>query len=113
MARFLVGFFLEESCGKCVPCREGTRQMYAILSRICEGRGTDADLPLLVRLATTIRSAAVCGLGAMASGATMATLEHFRDEFEAHVYRRECPAGVCEMTRPTACCQTASSAAPR
>jgi NADH:ubiquinone oxidoreductase subunit F (NADH-binding) len=111
MARFLVGFFLEESCGKCVPCREGTRQMYEILSRICEGRGTDADLRSCASgHHDTI--AAVCGLGAMASGATMATLEHFRDEFER---LRVSPSArrVCEMTRPTACCQTASSAAPR
>jgi len=96
MARFLVGFFLAESCGKCVPCREGTKQMHRILSRICEGRGTMDDLSLLERLAKTVRSAAVCGMGAMAPGAAMTTLEHFRDEFEAHVRRRECPAGVCE-----------------
>ncbi len=113
MARFLVGFFLEESCGKCVPCREGTHQMHRILSRICEGRGTQADLSLLERLATTLKSAAVCGMGAMAPGAAMATLEHFRDEFEAHIHRRECPAGVCEMAHSATCCQAASCAASR
>jgi len=99
MARFLVGFFLEESCGKCVPCREGTKQMQRILTRICEGRASEADLPLLERLAKTVRSAAVCGMGGMAPGATLATLEHFRDEFEAHVRRGECPAGVCQASR--------------
>ncbi|MGA2030632.1 MAG: NADH-ubiquinone oxidoreductase-F iron-sulfur binding region domain-containing protein [Thermoguttaceae bacterium] len=97
MARFLVGFFLEESCGKCVPCREGTKQMYRILQRICAGDGSAADLPLLERLAQTVKSAAVCGMGGMAPGALLTTLGHFRDEFEAHIGRRHCPAGVCAM----------------
>jgi len=112
MARFLVGFFLEESCGKCVPCREGTNQMHRILSRMCEGHADASDLALLERLAKTVKSAAVCGMGAMAPGAAMATLEYFRDEFEAHVLRRQCPAGVCSMTPaaaqsvPTCCAAT-------
>ncbi len=97
MARFLVGFFLEESCGKCVPCREGTKQLHRILSRMCEGRATASDLSLLERLAKTVKSAAVCGMGSMAPTAALATLEHFREEFETHVHRRHCPAGVCEM----------------
>ncbi|MHB8900609.1 MAG: NADH-ubiquinone oxidoreductase-F iron-sulfur binding region domain-containing protein [Thermoguttaceae bacterium] len=113
MARFLVGFFLEESCGKCVPCREGTRQMYAILSRICQGRGGAGDLPLLERLAATLKPAAVCGMGAMAPGAALATLEHFRDEFETHIHRRQCPAGVCEMAGPAILGQAAACAASR
>jgi len=100
MARFLVGFFLEESCGKCVPCREGVKQMSRLLTRMCEGEGTDADLSLLERLARTVRSAAVCGMGGMAPGAVLATLEHFRDEFEAHVRRKRCPAGLCEPAAP-------------
>ena len=99
MARFLVGFFLEESCGKCVPCREGTKQMHRILTRICEGRGTAADLALLERLAKTVKSAAVCGMGGMAPGAVLTTLGHFRDEFETHIRRRQCPAGVCADRR--------------
>jgi len=97
MARFLVGFFLEESCGKCVPCREGTKQMHGILDRVCAGRGTAADLGLLERLARTVRSSAVCGMGGMAPGAVLATLGHFRDEFESHIHGRECAAGVCEV----------------
>jgi NADH:ubiquinone oxidoreductase subunit F (NADH-binding) len=97
MARFLVGFFLEESCGKCVPCREGTRQMHHLLTRICDGRGTDADLDLVERLARTVRSAAVCGMGGMAPSAVLATLAHFREEFETHVRHKQCPAGVCRM----------------
>jgi NADH:ubiquinone oxidoreductase subunit F (NADH-binding) len=97
MARFLVGFFLEESCGKCVPCREGTKQMHNILDRVCEGRGTAADLGLLDRLARTVRSSAVCGMGGMAPGAVLATLGHFREDFESHIRRHECSAGVCEV----------------
>ena len=95
MARFLVDFFLEESCGKCTPCREGARQMSLILARICRGRGTEADLTLLERLARTVKSAAVCGLGGMAPNAVLTTLQHFRDEFEAHIRDRKCRAGVC------------------
>jgi NADH:ubiquinone oxidoreductase subunit F (NADH-binding)/(2Fe-2S) ferredoxin len=100
MARFLVGFFLEESCGKCVPCREGTKQMHRILTRICEGEATGADLGLLERLASSVKSAAVCGMGGMAPGAVLTTLLHFRDEFEAHIRSRECPAGVCDIATP-------------
>jgi NADH:ubiquinone oxidoreductase subunit F (NADH-binding) len=95
MARFLVGFFLEESCGKCVPCREGTRQMSGILSRICEGHGTMEDLGLLERLARTVNSTAVCGMGGMAPGAVLTTLSHFRGEFETHIRENRCAAGVC------------------
>jgi NADH:ubiquinone oxidoreductase subunit F (NADH-binding) len=95
MARFLVGFFLEESCGKCVPCREGSKQMRRLLDRIATGEGTQADLDLLERLARTVRSAAVCGMGSMAPAALLTTLEHFRGEFTAHLGGK-CPAGVCE-----------------
>jgi NADH:ubiquinone oxidoreductase subunit F (NADH-binding) len=95
IARFLVGFFLEESCGRCAPCREGARQMSRILGRICEGKGTDADLALLERLARTVKSASVCGLGGMAPAAVLTTLEHFRDDFERHIRDRKCLAGVC------------------
>lgn len=99
MVRSLVGFFLEESCGKCVLCREGTRQMQNILDRVCEGRGTAADPGLLERLARTVRSSAVCGMGGMAPGAVLATLGHFREAFESHIRRRECSAGVCEVAQ--------------
>jgi NADH:ubiquinone oxidoreductase subunit F (NADH-binding)/(2Fe-2S) ferredoxin len=98
MARFLVGFFLEESCGKCVPCREGTKQLARLLTGICEGRGTMADLALVERLANTVKSAAVCGMGGMAPGAVLSTLTHFRDEFETHIRDKRCAAGVCRLT---------------
>jgi NADH:ubiquinone oxidoreductase subunit F (NADH-binding)/(2Fe-2S) ferredoxin len=97
MARFLVGFFLEESCGKCVPCREGTQQMFHILTRICDGSAVPADLTLLERLAKTVKSAAVCGMGSMAPNAVLTTLEHFRDEFDAHIGPKHCAAGVCAL----------------
>ncbi|HBG04875.1 MAG: hypothetical protein A2075_01895 [Geobacteraceae bacterium GWC2_58_44] len=96
MARHLVGFFLEESCGKCVPCREGLRQLSGIMDRICAGAGCEADLKLLEKLARTMKTAAVCGLGGMAPSAVLATLQHFRAEFEKHVHEKSCPAGVCE-----------------
>ncbi|MDD5286532.1 MAG: NADH-ubiquinone oxidoreductase-F iron-sulfur binding region domain-containing protein [Desulfuromonadaceae bacterium] len=95
MARFLVGFFLDESCGKCVPCREGLRQLSGIMDRICGGSGSEADLVLLERLAGTMKAAAVCGLGGMAPGAVLATLQNFRPEFEKHIHDKSCPAGVC------------------
>jgi NADH:ubiquinone oxidoreductase subunit F (NADH-binding)/(2Fe-2S) ferredoxin len=97
MARFLVGFFMDESCGKCVPCREGTKQMHRILGRICEGKANPSDLALLERLAKTIKSAAVCGMGGMAPGAVLTTLEHFRGEFESHIRDKRCPADVCKI----------------
>lgn len=102
MAQFLVGFFLEESCGKCVPCREGSKQMHRILTRICDGKGTAADLGLLERLAQTVKSAAVCGMGSMAPAAVLATLNHFRAEFETHIRDKKCPAGVCSCSPATA-----------
>jgi NADH:ubiquinone oxidoreductase subunit F (NADH-binding) len=97
MARFLVGFFLEESCGKCVPCREGGKQMSNLLRRMSEGQASAVDLSLLERLAKTSRSAAFCAMGGMAPSAVLATLTHFRDEFETHVRDKRCPAGVCHM----------------
>jgi NADH:ubiquinone oxidoreductase subunit F (NADH-binding) len=97
MARFLVGFFLEESCGKCVPCREGVKQMSRLLARMCEGKAAAGDLALLERLAKSIRSAAVCGMGSMAPSAVLTTLEHFRGEFEDHIREKRCEAGVCGM----------------
>jgi NADH:ubiquinone oxidoreductase subunit F (NADH-binding) len=96
MTRFLVGFFLEESCGKCVPCREGTKQLHGILNRVCAGEGTGADLGMLEHLATTARASAVCGLGGMAPNAVLNTMRYFREEFETHIQARECSAGVCE-----------------
>ena len=95
MARFLLDFFVEESCGKCVPCREGTKQMLRILTRICHGQGTADDLALLERLAKHVKLASLCGLGAVAPDPVLAALRYFRDEFESHIRDKKCPAGVC------------------
>jgi NADH:ubiquinone oxidoreductase subunit F (NADH-binding) len=101
MARHLVGFFLDESCGKCVPCREGLRQMSGMLEQICTGCGSESDLSLLERLAGAMKTAAVCGLGGMAPSAVATTLGHFREEFEAHLRGKKCPTGVCRaLTSP-------------
>ncbi len=97
MARFLVGFFLEESCGKCVPCREGTKQMSRLLGRICEGRGTPADLSLLERTAKTVRAAAVCGMGGMAPSAVLTTLAAFPRRVRGPRPRRAMPGGRVRM----------------
>jgi NADH:ubiquinone oxidoreductase subunit F (NADH-binding) len=97
MARYLLDFFVEESCGKCVPCREGTKHMYRILTNICRGRGTTDDLGLLERLAKHVKLASFCGLGAVAPDPVLAGLRHFRDEFESHIRDKKCPAGTCSM----------------
>jgi NADH:ubiquinone oxidoreductase subunit F (NADH-binding)/Pyruvate/2-oxoacid:ferredoxin oxidoreductase delta subunit/(2Fe-2S) ferredoxin len=95
LARFFLAFTADESCGKCSPCREGTKHMLHILTRICEGRGTPDDLPLLERLARTVKSASLCGLGSTAPNPVLTALQYFRSEFEAHIVSKKCPAGVC------------------
>jgi NADH:ubiquinone oxidoreductase subunit F (NADH-binding)/(2Fe-2S) ferredoxin len=94
MARYLVGFFMEESCGKCAPCREGTRQMSLILTRLCEGKGRADDLPLLERLGRTMKVASSCGLGNVAYNPVLTALRHFPEEFQAHL-SGTCPACMC------------------
>ena len=95
LARFFVAFTADESCGKCAPCREGTKHMLQILTRICDGQGAPQDLDLLERLAATVRSASLCGLGATAPNPVLTALRYFRPEFEAHIHHKKCPAGVC------------------
>jgi NADH:ubiquinone oxidoreductase subunit F (NADH-binding)/Pyruvate/2-oxoacid:ferredoxin oxidoreductase delta subunit/(2Fe-2S) ferredoxin len=95
LARFFLTFTAEESCGKCTPCREGTKHMLRILTRLCEGHGTPDDLTLLERLAKTIKATSLCGLGSTAPNPVLTALRYFRDEFEAHVRDKKCPAGVC------------------
>jgi len=96
VARFFMQFTQNESCGKCVPCREGTRQMLILLDDIIEGRGTPDTLALLERTANTVSRASLCGLGKTAPSPVLSTLRHFRDEYEAHVLHEHCPAGQCE-----------------
>jgi NADH:ubiquinone oxidoreductase subunit F (NADH-binding)/(2Fe-2S) ferredoxin len=100
MTRFLLDFFVEESCGKCTPCREGTKHMRRILTRICAGGGTADDLGVLKRLAQTVKLASLCGLGTVAPDPVLAAIEYFRDEFETHIQQKQCPAGVCRSLAP-------------
>ncbi len=95
VARFYLEFTVEESCGKCTPCREGTKRMLDILNRICEGEGTLEDLDILESLAYMIKDSSLCGLGQTAPNPVLSTLKHFRKEYEAHVIDKVCPAGVC------------------
>ncbi len=96
IARFFLDFTVEESCGKCTPCREGTKRMLEILDKITEGKGEAADLDKLESLAETIKSASLCGLGQTAPNPVLSTLKLFRDEYEAHVFHQKCPSGVCQ-----------------
>ena len=95
VARFFMSFTQRESCGKCVPCREGTKRMLEVLERIVAGKGQDGDIELLEDLADTISAAALCGLGKTAPSPVMSTIKYFRDEYEAHIYDKRCPAGAC------------------
>ena len=95
MARFFLEFTQEESCGKCTPCREGTKRMLEILERICDGHGEPSDIPLLEELSAMIASSSLCGLGQTASNPVLSVLRYFREEFEAHIYDKVCPAKRC------------------
>ncbi len=96
IAHFFMQFTQNESCGKCVLCREGTRQMLALLEDIIEGRGTAETIPLLEELARTVKLGSLCGLGKTAPNPVLSTLRYFREEYEAHVHSGLCPAGQCE-----------------
>ncbi len=96
VARFFMSFTQNESCGKCVPCREGTKRMLEILERIVNGNGRDGDIELLLELADTISSTALCGLGKSAAMPVVSTINNFRDEYEAHIYDKKCPSGNCK-----------------
>lgn len=95
MARFFMDFIQDESCGKCVPCRVGTRRILEILNRICEGEGREGDIELLEKLCFEIKRDSLCGLGQGAPNPVETALRYFRDEFEAHIREKRCPAKVC------------------
>ena len=99
VARFFMSFTQNESCGKCVPCREGTKRMLEVLERIVAGNGEDGDIELLEDLADTISAAALCGLGKTAPNPVMSTIQYFRNEYEAHIYDKRCPAGACSKLK--------------
>ena len=99
VARFFMNFTQNESCGKCVPCREGTRRMLEILERIVEGKGRDGDIELLQELGEMISDMALCGLGKTAAGPVLSTIKYFKKEYEAHIYDKRCPAGECQKLK--------------
>ncbi|MBC7106674.1 MAG: 4Fe-4S binding protein, partial [Firmicutes bacterium] len=96
MARFFLDFTQKESCGKCTFCRLGTRHMLDILTRITRGEGRPEDLDLLEALAEDVRAGSLCGLGKTAPNPVLSTLRYFRDEYEAHIRERRCPALMCQ-----------------
>ena len=95
VARYFLAFTMDESCGQCTPCREGTRFMHQILTRIVDGHGTLEDLQLLEEVATWVKATSLCGLGQTAPNPVLSTLRYFYDEYEAHVVEKRCPAGLC------------------
>jgi NADH-quinone oxidoreductase subunit F len=99
VARFFMDFTQKESCGKCVPCREGTKRMLEILERIVSGNGTMEDIELLEELAITVKTGSLCGLGKTAANPVLTTLKYFGDEYLAHVKEKKCPAGVCRALK--------------
>lgn len=96
VARYFLAFLAEESCGKCIPCREGIYQMLKVLNRICDGKGKDEDIELLEELGETVVDASLCALGQTAPNPVQSTIKYFRDEYEAHIKEKRCPAGVCK-----------------
>ena len=96
IAKFFLEFTVDESCGKCPPCRIGTRRMLEMLEKITSGKGEPGDIEKLEKLAYNIKAAALCGLGQTAPNPVLSTIRYFRDEYEAHIYEKRCPAGVCK-----------------
>ena len=96
IAKFFLEFTVDESCGKCPPCRIGTKRMYEILERITQGKGEEGDIEKLENLAENIKQGALCGLGQTAPNPVLSTIRYFRDEYEAHIKEKRCPAGVCK-----------------
>ena len=100
LARFFLDFTVDESCGKCPPCRIGTKRMLEILERLVAGKGKDGDIEKLEKLALSIKRSSLCGLGQTAPNPVLSTLKYFRNEYEAHIYEKRCPAGECKaMTK--------------
>lgn len=96
IAKYFLEFLKDESCGKCVSCREGTEQMYEIVKRITEGKGKEEDIALLENLGEVVKTASMCGLGQTAANPVLSTIRYFRDEYEAHIEEKRCPALVCK-----------------
>lgn len=103
IAKYFLSFTTDESCGKCTPCRIGTKAMYNILHEITRGRGKEGDIELLESIATQVKKLSLCGLGQTAPNPVLTTIRYFRDEMEIHIRERSCPAGVCEKIGPVPC----------
>ena len=103
VARYFLEFLKDESCGKCTACREGVDVMYQILTKICAGNGREEDIELLEELSEAVKDAALCALGGTAPNPVLSTLRYFRDEYEAHIKYKRCPAGVCRGIISSAC----------
>ena len=108
VARYFLDFLKAESCGKCVPCREGIKQMLAILERICRGEGKEGDIETLEEIGTYQVDTALCALGQSAANPVLSTIRYFRHEYEAHIRDHWCPSGVCKklfryLVTPEAC----------
>ena len=99
MAKFFLDFTTKESCGKCVHCRIGTKRLYEILTRITEGNGEEGDIEKLTELCEAVKSGALCGLGQTAPNPVLTTIKYFRNEYEAHINKKSCPAGECAALR--------------
>jgi NADP-reducing hydrogenase subunit HndC len=96
VARYFLDFLRDESCGKCTACREGVDAMHSVVDGICAGKGKEGDIPLLEELGQAVKDGSMCALGGTASNPVLSTLRYFRDEYEAHIKERRCPAGVCK-----------------
>ena len=99
VARFFMNFTQHESCGKCVPCREGTKRMLEILERIVNGEGQEGDMEMLLELADVITATSLCGLGKTAANPVVSTIGRFKDEYEAHIFDKRCPTGNCQKLK--------------
>jgi NADH-quinone oxidoreductase subunit F len=97
MVTYFLTFLSNESCGKCIPCREGLRQMIRIMNRITSGRGRETDIERLEEIITVQKSTALCALGKGAANTLLSILKHFRNEYEIHVKEKQCPTGVCKI----------------
>ena len=106
VARYFLEFLKDESCGKCTACREGVDVMHGILVRICEGNGKEDDIELLEELAEAVKDASLCALGGTSPNPVLSTIRYFRDEYEAHIKYKSCPAGVCKSIISSACQHT-------
>lgn len=103
IARYFLSFTQDESCGKCVPCRLGTRQMLEVLTRITQGKGRDADLEILRAIATTVKECSLCGLGQTCPNPVLSTLNYFMDEYQVHIQEKKCPAAACDALMISPC----------